>query len=73
MTFGQWLGKWAGEWFGDSAESNPNEMSGFATISISCDGLLTNGKKKQGSGGYGFLAEKPRKRDDDEVLMLLLQ
>ena len=75
---GSWSGSWGGDWFG-SADENENQIAITALMAFGAGATfitaqLINGKKqKQGSGGYGFLADKPRKRDDDEVLMLLLQ
>lgn len=55
---GTWLGRYVGEWLGP------------------IDGTVdppVEPPPQVGHGGYGFLPEKPRRRDtDDDTLMLIL-
>jgi hypothetical protein len=72
---GTWDGDWLGTWEG-SAERPPGFISGTAIVRFTGRGRLTNATQPapQPSGrGYGFLPERPRRRDtDDDLLVAVL-
>jgi hypothetical protein len=75
---GQWLGQWGGDWLGGvTADGNPIVITALSAggvgSAVMTAQLIGVKPPKQGHGGRGFMAEKPRKKhDDDEVLLLLM-
>lgn len=76
---GHWLGHWGGNWLGGVTEAgNPIliaalDVGGVGSAVLTAQTIEGQPPIARPHGGRGFLAEKPRKkRDDDEVLLLLM-
>lgn len=56
MNLGQWLGTYAGAWFGTVGETDPNALSGVATLRIDASGHLHGIGRIAGSAGLSIAA-----------------
>lgn len=54
MNLGQWLGTYAGAWFGTVGETDPNALSGVASLRLDASGQLHGIGKIAGSAGISL-------------------